>query len=108
MSISIGAFVSSLSVTFSKSAAVGGMSRASPQSPPRSAAVRRPPSRCARKFASEKEAWVWPMPVYHARPPSKSEHHAIGWSSSTVLPSCSSYVASSTVARTFTCRARGL
>ena len=31
------------------------------------------------------DSWVWPMPVYQTWPPSKSEHHEIGWSS--LLPS---------------------
>ena len=34
------------------------------------AASSRPPRRCLRKSASAYVAWVWPMPVYHERPPS--------------------------------------
>ncbi len=51
---------------------------------------------------------VWPMPVYHMWPPSKSEHHEIGWSSAAGESSASSYVVSSSVARTWTSLLRGL
>jgi hypothetical protein len=58
MSISIGALVSLLMVIFSKSADVGGVVRGLPQSPATPAAVRRPPRRCWRNWASLNEAWV--------------------------------------------------
>ena len=87
---------------------LGLASRGSPQSASTApAAVWMPPSRWARKSGSEKDACVWPMPVYQTRPPSNSEHHAIGWSSSVALPSSSAYVDSSTVARTLTPLSRG-
>ena len=46
------------------------------------AAISMPASMCLRKSASLNDACVWPMPVYHMRPPSNFRHHEIGWSSS--------------------------
>src|SRR5919202_688599 len=67
-----------------------------------------PPRMCLRNGASEYESSVWPMPVYHERPPSYLWHQEIGWSSSTPsLPSASSYVDSSSDASTWT-SGRGL
>ena len=83
MSSSIGFEVSSSSVTFSKSAALGEGTRLGPQSAAAAPVTDlMPPSRCSRNAGSPNEPIVWPMPVYHEWPPSKFEHHAIGWSSS--------------------------
>ena len=110
MSISIGLSVSSSIVTISKSLPLGSsFSRIGPQSEAAApVTVCRPPRMWRRKSASLNEPCVCPMPVYQTRPPSKFEHHEIGWSSATAESSCSSYVASSTVARTWTSLARGL
>ena len=91
MSSSNGFWVSSSSVTFSKSAALGDGTRFAPQpAPARSVTDWIPPSRWARKTGSAKDSAVWPPPVYQEWPPSKFEHHAIGWSSASALSSCSS------------------
>ena len=61
----------------------------SPQSPARRrpCAGRRAGGRGSR--ARRTTPAVWPIAVYQERPPSKSEHHATGWSSSMLLPSSS-------------------
>ena len=85
---------------------VGAMLQMSDPSVPAASSI--PPRMCLRYGTSVNESSVWPMPVYHERPPSYFWHHEIGWSSSTPsLPSASSYVDSSSEARTWT-SARGL
>ena len=82
--------------TVARSASMRGFAEAAPCVP---SAYSMPVSTCARKSGSDHASSVWPPAVYHARPPSYSCHHAIGWSVPIPPPS---YVDSSIVASTCT------